>query len=261
MDLGLAGKTALVVGGSTGIGRATAEILLREGARVTVASRGVDKLREAASALEGATGRAPEVATCDAGDPDQVAALMARFGQAPLHVLVSAFGGSVRGAFEALTDAQWLANYDFNLLGTVRVVRAALPLLRRAAGGARVVLLGATSGRQPTELQVASNVHKAGLLALTKTLSLELAPDGIGVNSVSPGRAMTPRAVARAEQMAVAEGVPVEAIHERVARDIPLRRYGTAEEVAAMVAFLASPASAYTTGQNVLVDGGLYRGV
>ncbi len=104
-------------------------------------------------------------------------------------------------------------------------------------------------------------MHKAGLLALTKTLSLELAPDGIGVNSVSPGRAMTPRAVARAEQMAAAEGVPVEAIYERVTSDIPLRRYGTAEEVAAMVAFLASPVSAYTTGQNVLVDGGLYRGV
>ncbi len=123
------------------------------------------------------------------------------------------------------------------------------------------MLLGATSGRQPTELQVASNVHKAGLLALTKTLSLELAPDDIGVNSVSPGRAMTPRAVARAEQMAAAEGVPVEAIYERVTSGIPLRRYGTAEEVAAMVAFLASPVSSYTTGQNVLVDGGLYRGV
>ena len=159
MDLGLADKAALVVGGSTGIGRATAEILLREGARVTVASRSMEKLREAALSIERATGRAPEVAACDAGDPDQVAALMARFGQGPLHVLVSAFGGSVRGAFETLTDAQWLANYDFNLLGTVRVVRAALPLLRRAAGGARVVLLGATSGRQPTELQVASNVH------------------------------------------------------------------------------------------------------
>ncbi len=229
----------------------------------TVASRNVDKLREAALSIErAATGRSPELATCDAGGPDQVAALMARFGEAPLHVLVSAFGGSVRGAFETLTDEQWLANYDFNLLGTVRVVRAALPLLRRAAGGARVVLLlGATSGRQPTALQVATNVRKAGLLALTKTLSLELAPDDIGVNPVSPGRAMTPRAVARAEQMAAAEGVPVEAIHERVTSGIPLRRYGTAEEVAAMVAFLASPVSAYTTGQNVLVDGGLYRGV
>ena len=84
MDLGLADKAALVVGGSTGIGRATAEILLREGARVTVASRSMDKLREAALSIERATGRGPELATCDAGDPDQVAALMARFGEAPL---------------------------------------------------------------------------------------------------------------------------------------------------------------------------------
>lgn len=270
MDLGFAGRTVLVVGGSTGIGRASAEVFLREGAaRAVIAARGAAKLAEAAAALAAATGRAPETAVCDAADPADVAALFARLGDAPLHALVSAFGGSVRGRFEALTDAQWLANYELNLLGTARVVRAALPALRRAVAahggapgaGARVVLLGATSARQPTEGQVASNVHKAGVLALTKTLSIELAAEGIGVNCVCPGRVLTPLAEARMRDRAAEEGVTVEAAKARVTREIPLGRYGSAEEAAAVVAFLASAAASYVTGQSVLVDGGLGRAV
>lgn len=268
MDLGFRGKAALVLGGSSGIGRASAAILLREGAQVTIASRSAEKLAEAAAALRGSTGTAPETVVCDAGNPAQVAALFARFERRPLHVLVSAFGGSFRSSFEALTDAQWLANYELNLLGTVRCVRAALPALRRAAdparpsgAQARVVLLGAASARQPTEHQVVSNVHKAGLLALTRTLANELAAEGIGVNCVCPGRAFTPLWANRAKQMAAVEGVPEQTVIDRVARDIPLRRFGTAEEVARVVAFLASEAASYMTGQSVLVDGGLARGV
>ena len=263
MDLGLGGRDALVLGGSTGIGRATAEILLREGARVTIASRSGTKLDAAATALRAEAGRAPEIAECDQSDPAAVAALAARWDGRPLHALVCAAGGSQRSAFEGLSDEDWLRNYELNVLGTVRAVRALLPALRRGAaeGTARVVLLAAVSGRQPTLHQVVSNTHKAGVMALAKTLALELAPEGIGVNSVSPGRALTPLWTERAARMARDEGMSEAAVLARVAVDIPMGRLGTSEEVAAVVAFLCAPVAAYVTGQAVAVDGGLQRGV
>lgn len=260
MDLQLKGREALVVGGSSGIGRATAAILLREGARVTIAGRDAARLEAAARELTAETGAAPATQVCDQSRPEAVAALAESWRDRPLDALVCAAGGSHRSSFEALTDEQWLANYEFNILGTVRVVRAMLPALRRAERG-RVVLLGAVSARQPTAHQVVSNTHKAGLLALSKTLSLELAPEGIGVNCVSPGRALTPLWQNRAATMARDEGITEQAVLDRVAADIPLGRLAAPEEVAAMVAFLAAPISAYVTGQAIAVDGGLQRGV
>jgi 3-oxoacyl-[acyl-carrier protein] reductase len=262
MELGIRGEAALVVGASEGIGYACAKGLLEEGARVLVCSRNPDKLAAAAARLEDETGRRPSGFAADVTRAEDVARLgdwLAR--EAPvLDILVSAVGGSRRARFEELEDADWLANYEFNVLGTVRVVRAALGALKKSGGG-RIVLLGAAGARMPYPNQVVSNVHKAGLIALTKTLAAEFAPYGIRVNSVAPGRTLTSLWNRRAEEMARARGVTSDEILREFAQEIPLKRFGRPEEIAAMVVFLASHKASYVNGQSILVDGGIARGL
>jgi 3-oxoacyl-[acyl-carrier protein] reductase len=264
MNLGLTDENVLVVGGSSGIGLATARILLEEGARTLVCSRSRENLDRAATEIERETGRRPATCAADITRPDDVAALATWTSaqvDGALDVLVSCVGGSQRKLFEELSDEEWLANYEFNVLGTVRVVRAFLPLLRKSKTGGRIVILGAASARQPHANQIVSNVHKAGLLSLTKTLANELAGEGIRVNSVCPGRTLTSLWTKRANQMAAERGVAPEVVIEEFAREIPMGRFGRAEEAAAMVVFLASQRSSYITGQSINVDGGIARGL
>jgi 3-oxoacyl-[acyl-carrier protein] reductase len=261
LDLGLEGRRALVVGGSQGIGKAAAALLAEEGAEVAIASRSAERL--AAAAVEiGRDRREPGQVVCDVTEPgagERLAeAVAARWGG--LDVLVCAVGGSIRAAFADLSDEEWLANYGYNVLATVRPIRALLPALERGRDPA-VVVLGAASSKMPYPHQIVSNVHKAGLLALTKTLGSELAGKGIRVNCVAPGRTLTPLWTTRADRMAAEEGRSREAVLEEFAKDIPMRRFGAPEEVAAMVVWLACPRASYVTGQAVNVDGGIARGL
>ncbi|NGM18655.1 SDR family oxidoreductase [Roseomonas stagni] len=256
MDLRIRDDLALVVGGSDGIGLATAKALAEDGARVTIASRDATALAEVAAA------NGLDHLPCDATDAASVEALVQTWEKRyqKLDILIMAVGGSHRSAFEALADEQWRQNWEFNILATVRVVRGLLPALRRA-GGARVVLFGAAGARMPYAEQIVSNVHKAGHIALVKTLAAELIPEGIRVNAVSPGRTITRLWRNRAATMAKAEGTTPDAILTRFAADIPLGRFGAAEEIADVAAFLASPRSSYVVGQSVAVDGGIGRGL
>jgi 3-oxoacyl-[acyl-carrier protein] reductase len=256
LDLGLEGRRALIVGGSQGIGLAAAKLMAAEGAELAIASRSAEKLRTAASEIGGA-----HTVACDMSEEGAGERLAAGLpGWDGLDVLVTAQGGSIRSAFADLGDADWLANYQFNVLATVRAIRALLPLLGRGREPA-IVMLGAASSKMPYPHQVVSNVHKAGLLALTKTLAGEFAEKGIRVNCVAPGRTLTALWTTRADKMAEAEGRSPEAVLEEFARDVPLRRFGRAEEVAAMVVWLACPRASYVTGQTINVDGGIARGL
>lgn len=260
MDLDLENRRFLIVGGSYGIGLATAQLAAQEGAQLCLASRSVDNLSKAASTI--AAERAPLQVVCDVtqdGLVDDLATQVARHWDG-LDALVCAVGGSVRSAFEDLEDEDWLNNYRFNVLSTVRTIRAMLPLLRKGDRPS-IVMLGAAASKMPYSHQIMSNVHKAGLLGLNKTLAAELADDGIRVNLVAPGRTLTSLWTKRADKMAAERGRSRDEILEEFSRDIPMRRFGTADEIAGNVVWLSSPCTSYVTGQALNVDGGIARGL
>lgn len=262
MDLGLMGREALVVGGSAGIGLATARLLAAEGASVTIAARDAARLQEAAAGI-GRTAQPAEVAwfPVDVTADDAEARLAAAYGDGrSLDILIVTVGGSIRGRFDSLGDDAWHDNYNMNVIGPVRAVRALLPSLE-AGRSPTIVLLGAAGAKMPYVNQVVSNVHKAGLLALVKTLSHELAPKGIRVNAISPGRTLTRLWLDRAERLAAEQGTTPGEVIEEFAAEIPLGRFAEPDEIAQAVVFVASDRASYITGQSISVDGGIGRGL
>lgn len=262
MNLEYTNRRVLVVGGSYGIGLAAARQMACEGAQIAIASRSAANLALAAQEILEASGQMPLQFVTDATEAGAASALATRIRKAwnGLDALVCNVGGSIRAAFDDLTDEDWLGNYEFNVLATVRTIRAFLPQLE-AGQDAAVVMLGSASSKMPFQQQVVSNVHKAGLLALNKTLSAELAGRGIRVNLVAPGRTLTPLWLGRADQIAADEARTRDEVLADFSQDIPMGRFGSADEVARMVTWLASPAASYITGQAVNVDGGIARGL
>ena len=263
MDLQLAGREALVVGGSAGIGLATARLLAAEGASVTIASRDAARLQQAAASIGRSTATNSEVPwfPVDVTADDAEARLTARYGDGKgLDILIVTVGGSIRGRFDTFGDDAWHDNYNMNVIGPVRTVRALLPSLEAGRSPA-IVLLGAAGAKMPYVNQVVSNVHKAGLLALVKTLSHELAPKGIRVNAISPGRTLTRLWLDRAERLAAEQGTTPDDVIEEFASEIPLGRFAEPDEIAQAVVFVASNRASYITGQSISVDGGIGRGL
>jgi len=260
MDLGLQGKTALVLAASKGIGRAIATELAAEGANVVISSRGEAALAATASEIHEATGAETAYFSADVTKDEDIQRLVARtverFGG--LDALVTNTGGPPPGTFEDFGDEAWTGAFELTLLNIVRAVRAVLPHMRKRGGG-RIVNVASSSIKQPIEGLILSNTFRAGIIGLAKSLSAELAPDGILINTLGPGRISTDRSAGMDASQAEARGVSVEEIRNEMAARIPLGRYGTPEEFARVAAFLASPANSYLTGQAILVDGGMVR--
>jgi 3-oxoacyl-[acyl-carrier protein] reductase len=245
MDLGIVGKVALVTGASKGLGLGVARALITEGAKVAISSRSEDRITAAAQQI----GAHPFVhdAADASGAPELVRRVEHELGA--VEILVANSGGPPASP-DALSFSheQWRSAYELLLLGQIALVEAVLPGMRERRWG-RVLSLSSSVVREPSPLLVLSSAHRAGLLAALKTISRQVAPDGVTINTLLPGLIATDRT------RELGADSP-----ERV-RELPARRLGRVEEFAAAAAFLVSEPAAYITGTTLLIDGGASRSV
>jgi 3-oxoacyl-[acyl-carrier protein] reductase len=262
MDLGIKGKAALIGGASSGIGLACARALAGEGVRVALAARREKETRAAADAIRAEFGvdAVPLLAdlTEDGACERVVAEAREAFGS--LDILVSNAGGPKAARFAALSDADWEAAFRLTYMTTVRLIRAALPLMEKRGWG-RVVTIGSLVTHEPRgELTVSSGL-RTGLVALTKVLARDYARHGITVNLVGPGYTRTARQIELAAARGATSGQTADEIFAATAAEIPTGRFAEPEEIGAAVAFLCSKRAAFINGVDLLVDGAHTRGI
>jgi 3-oxoacyl-[acyl-carrier protein] reductase len=261
MDLGLKGKIALVTGASRGLGFATAKILAQEGAHIAINSRDEEKLAAAGDQLA-QYGTDVISLPGDLTDPDKpkhiVMEALAVYGG--LDLLFTNAGGPPPAAFEDIDEYTWSHTIDLSFMSHVRLIRAALPALRRSESPA-VLTVTSVSVKQPIPNLVLSNSIRAATAGLTKTLALELGGDGIRFNSILPSWTHTERVEQLMADRAARNNTSLEAEIEAQNKQSPLGRMGTPEEFGRAAAFLLSPAASYITGAMLTVDGGTYKGL
>ena len=258
MDLGLEGKIAWVLGGSSGLGRASAVSLAREGASVAISARDEAKLKEVAAEIPG---RCIDVAV-DVTDPTAIEAghrtIASQLGD--VDILVANSGGPPAGGFSDHDDESLHAAYELLVASAWRLTKAVLPGMIEKGRGA-LIYVTSSSVKEPIPGLLLSNMMRPAVVAMAKTLSKEFGPQGIRAVCVTPGRIATPRVESLDQARADASGKPIEQVRRRSEETIPLGRYGVPTEFGDVVAFLASEQASYVTGTSVVVDGGLLHGL
>ena len=256
MDLQLAGKTALVTGASKGIGREVARSLAREGVDVAITARGADLLRQTADDIQAETGR--RVVALQ-GDANLVADVEANVDGAldalgGIDILVTCAGSSPGGLLEELTEAQWLESLNLKFLGYVRTVRAVIPHMVKAGHGSIVLVVG-NDGLKPSFWEMTAGAANAADLNFASSIADQYGPKGIRVNTVNPGPVDTDRWDGLEKAFARDMGVSQDEARQRAEASIPLGKITQPEEVAALVAFLASDVARSIHGSHISIDG------
>jgi 3-oxoacyl-[acyl-carrier protein] reductase len=262
MDLGLKNKVVLVAASSQGIGRATAECFAAEGCRVAMCARNEPALHAAAEKIRKQHNAEVFAEAFDVTDASAVGAFVAavvrQFGG--VDICVTNAGGPPAKGFLACTLEDWQRAVDANFLSTVYFAREVIPHMQRKRWG-RIITLTSITTKQPVADLVLSNAVRAAVVGLVKSLANEFGKDGILVNNVGPGFTATDRLKELAKARAKASGKTEQEMFEAWAADAPLKRLGEPREVADTIVWLASERASYITGQTVLVDGGIYKGL
>jgi 3-oxoacyl-[acyl-carrier protein] reductase len=262
MDCRLKNRVAIVAAASQGIGRATAEAFAAEGCRIAICARNSQKLEAAAEQIRRQHAAEVFCVALDVTDAnavrDFVASTVSKFGSADICV-TNAGGPPAKGFLDASLDA-WQKAVDANFLSTVYFAREVIPHMQRRRWG-RIITITSITTKQPMADLVLSNAVRAAAVGLVKSLANEFGKDGILVNNVGPGFTGTDRLKELAKGRADATGKPEQEILDAMAQDVPLKRLGDPREVAETIVWLASERASYITGQTILVDGGLYKGL
>lgn len=261
MDLGLTDKSVIVLAASKGLGKATALEFASEGARVVIASRNEEELKTAVSDIHKQTSN-PNIffKSCDVTKSEDIEALVnfAVKQNGTVDVLVNNAGGPPAGGFKDFDDDTWQHAFELIMLSYVRAIRQVLPYMQKQKRG-HIVNFTSSSMKQSLDNLILSNTFRAGVVGLAKSLSQELAPDNILINTIGPGRIATDRLSQLDHVQASKMGVPYEEVKATSENSIPIGRYGEPEEFAKQAVFLCSAANTYVTGQTILVDGGLVK--
>jgi len=262
MDLGLKTRVALIAASSQGIGLATAEAFAAEGCRIAMCSRNNQTLQSAAEKIRKHHNAEVLAEPLDVTDPAAVtrfvAAVVAKFGA--VDICVTNAGGPPAKGFLSATLDDWQSAIAANFLSTVYLAREVIPHMQRNRWG-RIITITSITTKQPVTDLVLSNAVRAAVVGLVKSLANEFGKDGILVNNVAPGFTATDRLKELAKSRSAASGKNEQEIFDAWAADAPLKRLGEASEVAETIVWLASDRAAYVTGQTVLVDGGMYKGL
>jgi len=262
MDLELREKTALVTGGSKGIGRAVAQVLSAEGARVAICARDKATLEKAAGEIRDTTGREVVAISANLADLGEVERTVrtARERLGRIDILVNNAGAIRGGAFLEIPDAQWSDDWSLKLLGYIRMARAVFPLMQEQGGGRIINVVGAAA-RNPAPTYLTGGAANAALINFSKGLADLGAPHGILVTAVSPAATATERWESLIQQQAKASGKSADAVRAEALAPYKLGRMASPEDVADLVCFLASARASFLTGICITVDGGATRGV
>jgi len=260
MDLGLKGRVALVAAASRGLGRAIAEAMAGEGARVGICARGGPALEQARKDIAARSGAEVHAVVADVSTREGIAQLARemheRFGK--VDILVGNAGGPPPGLFESHDWDNWQRAVDLTLRSAVELTRAVLPGMRERRWG-RVIHVTSLTVKQPIDGLMLSSSIRSAVTGFARTLANEVAAEGVTVNTLLPGFMNTERVVELNQATAAREGVPAAVVERRTIEQIPTRRIGEPAELAALATFLASERAAYITGQSIAVDGGWIR--